>query len=186
MLSPGNSPWGNSPRSPPALPGSAVELLPGSAPDWPLLADELPWLPEELLEGALELLDGELLEELEGLLDELLLGGLPLLLGGVEALGLGGEGVCGVVGLLALGQPLSNRQAQASVPNLEISPPYALFNVKCPDKFVCPCWLATLKTGPKLCLPQLTHQSVGLAVADVVVIHALQVYHSPAIADPEF
>jgi hypothetical protein len=86
--------------------------------DWlPALDDwlpALPWLPWELLDGLLleELLDGLLLEEL--LLDELLLELLleELLLEG--ALVLGVEGVWGVVGLLALGQPVRSRQAQTT------------------------------------------------------------------------
>ena len=87
-----------------------------SAPAWPWLPDCSPELldcsPElldcspELLEEELEL---ELLEEELELLDELLLGGLLLVDGGVE---LGVDGGWGVVGLLALGQPLNNRQAQ--------------------------------------------------------------------------
>ena len=88
----------------------------------PLLEDwlpALPWLPappwEELLDGLLleELLDELLLEEL--LLDELLLELLldELLLEG--ALVLGVEGVWGVVGLLALGQPVRSRQAQTAI-----------------------------------------------------------------------
>lgn len=80
-----------------------------------------PWLPEELLEGELLLeLDEELLLELLELLEELL--DDELLLeedDGGELLGVeGGEGVCGVVGLLALGHPASNRQAQASPASL--------------------------------------------------------------------
>jgi len=92
-----------------------------SAPAWPGLPDCSPELPDcspELLDCSPELLEEELelelLEEELELLDELLLGGLllgGLLLvdGGVE---LGVDGGWGVVGLLALGQPLNNRQAQ--------------------------------------------------------------------------
>lgn len=85
------------------------------------LADSL-WLLEELLDDEL------LLELLLLAVDELLLGGLPLLLGGGAGGGVGGgvelgvEGVCGVVGLLALGQPLSSRQAQASPASLRSNP----------------------------------------------------------------
>ena len=90
-----------------------------SAPAWPGLPDCSPELPDcspELLDCSPELLDCspelleeelelELLEEELELLDELLL----LVDGGVE---LGVDGGWGVVGLLALGQPLNNRQAQ--------------------------------------------------------------------------
>ena len=94
----------------------------------PLLEDwlpALPWLPappwEELLDGLLleELLYDMLLEELllaelllELLLDELLLEG---------ALVLGVEGVWGVVGLLALGQPVRSRQAQTAISGAALS-----------------------------------------------------------------
>lgn len=66
------------------------------------------WLAEaELSAGWLGEL--ELLELLEELLD-----GLPLLLGGgVGGVELGVEGVWGVVGVLALGQPASSRQVPA-------------------------------------------------------------------------
>ena len=92
-------PAGGAPPADEALPDSCSLLE-----DWLellLLGGEL--LDELLLELSLELLDG--LEGLGGLLEGE--GGLEL---GVE----GGEGVCGVVGLLALGQPTNNRQAQAS------------------------------------------------------------------------
>ena len=107
-LAPGASPWGNSPTS--ALPSP---WPPGGvgAPPADSLADSDPavsslpggW-PAELL--------GELLDELsDELLDELL-DGLPLLLGG-GGVELGVEGVWGVVGVLALGQPPSTRQTLA-------------------------------------------------------------------------
>jgi hypothetical protein len=113
-LSPGNSPWGNCPRSPSLEPDSPGEPLEDWLPDSPWLLEGLPDDSLALLEE--ELLLEELLDELlEELLEELLLGGGGLLL-------LGGGGVvgggCGVVGLLALGQPLSSRQAQATPPSL--------------------------------------------------------------------
>ena len=84
----------------------------------------LPWL-DALLWEALDGLELELLLELglelELLLElllELELGlELELLEGGVEALGVGGEGVVGFVGVLALGQPLSKKTA-AMIPTI--------------------------------------------------------------------
>ena len=128
-LAPGASPWGNSPTSAlPCLPwsplwpgGDCAPALADSAPDSPpalaggvldALSAEV-WLAEAELSagwpGELELLE-ELLEEL---LDELLDGLLLLLGGGVGGVELGVEGVWGVVGVLALGQPASSRQVPA-------------------------------------------------------------------------
>lgn len=81
----------------------------------PLLLAVLPEAPEEpwlLLGAGLELpwepaLLEELLEELEELLEELLDDGLGMLGEGRDALG--GVGICGCVGVLALGQPTSSR-----------------------------------------------------------------------------
>lgn len=94
------------------LPGVPLEgLLDGELPDW--LLDELEALGEELLELLDELLELlELLEELLELLDEL----LEELLDGLEGLGMdaegdGGVGGWGMVGLLALGQPVSTRHS---------------------------------------------------------------------------
>jgi hypothetical protein len=99
-LCPGNSPLGNSPAS--ACP-EASEDPDGGEGGEPALGEEA--LPELGLLLELELL--ELLLELLELLLEL----LELGLGGGE---LGGVGGCGVVGLLALGQPLRTRQAITS------------------------------------------------------------------------
>ncbi len=63
-----------------------------------LLGDELSLEGGEEDCGALEGVEGEL-------------GGVEGVLGGVEGVLGGGVGGCGVVGLLALGQPLSSRQA---------------------------------------------------------------------------
>lgn len=185
----GNSPWGNSPRSPPlgaadgsalfcALDSPALGGLPPASPWLPgLLEDEL--LAEELLEDELLL---ELLEELLlELLDELLLEGL---LGG--GVGLGGVGVCGVVGLLALGHPLSNKQTQASPASVRSGRWVVLFDVISPDKFFSLYWFTAIETRPERGFAQFSHQAAGSRVNSLVFIQTLQVDHAPSIADPEF
>jgi hypothetical protein len=151
-----------------------------------------PWLLAELLEDSLALLLEELLDDslelLEDLLDELLLGGGGLLLGGVlegAALGVGG-GVCGVVGLLALGQPLSSRQAQASPPSLRSNPCIVLFDDIGPDKFFRLYWFARLKTWAESGFAQFAHQAIGFAIALGIFVQPLQVNHAPAVIHPEF
>jgi hypothetical protein len=115
------------------------------------------WSPAELLEEGLELLGGELLdeelleldEELLELDEELLELEEELLEEGEDGLEVGVEGVCGVVGLLALGQPLSSRQAQASPASCNAVRDVALINNVGFDNFFSLYWLARLKTGPE-------------------------------------
>lgn len=163
----------------PLLP-CALDSLPfaGELPDSPWLLD---WdsLPDWDWDWLLELLDEELLLELL----ELLLDGLLLLGGGVE---LGGVGVCGVVGVLALGHPLSSRQAQVSPPTLRSNLCIALVDIIGPDKFFRLYWLSRIKPRSKRCFTQLAHQAVGRSVTALAFIQALQVYHASAVTDSEF
>ena len=152
-----------------------------------LLDDSLALLLDDslalLLDDSLALLLAEELL-LDELLDELLLGGGGLLLGGGGVLGVAGG--CGRGGLLALGQPLSNRQVQTTPPSLRSRCWIVLFNVKCLDKFFRLCGLPCLKTWSELGFTQLAHQAVGLAVDGFIFIQALQVNHAPARAHIEF
>ena len=106
--------------------------------------------PAELLEEGLELLGGELLdEELLELDEELLELDEELLEEGEDGLEVGVEGVCGVVGLLALGQPLSSRQAQASPASCNAVRDVPLINNVGFDNVFSLYWLSRLKTGPE-------------------------------------
>jgi hypothetical protein len=132
----------------PWAPAASLEALPCS-----------PWLPGELPDGVLEALLWELW----------LLEGLPLLPGGggggVE---LGVDGVWGVVGVLALGQPPSNRQT-AAIPASWVSNRAVLwFDVICPDQFFGPHRLSCHETGAKFRIAQHPHQA-GRRVLDVFV-----------------
>lgn len=146
-----------------------------------------PWLPEELLEGELLLeLDDELLLELLELLEELLDDELLLEEDDDGELVLGVEGVWGVVGLLALGHPASNRQAQASPASLMAGRRSGLFNVVRSDNFLRPDRLTRLEAGPESGFAQFPYQPVGLALRRVVFVHTLKVHHPAFRAYPEF
>lgn len=169
----------------------------------------------ELCELLLEELGGPLLGELGGLL----LGELSELLGGLELglegelgldgeleLGVGGVGGCGVVGLLALGQPLSIRQAQAIPANRSSTVVCRLLPVAC---VICPNYilgghrLTIFETRSKAGFAQFPHKPVaaGLVVHFGPIVNrfrlclgafrlgyleALQVNNAPAITDTEF
>ena len=151
-------------------------------PDSPSLPDG--GLPDEALLGLL--LEELLLEEL--LLEELLLL-LEELLDDEEELELGvdgGVGVCGVVGLLALGQPLSKTQAAAMAASFARLFCCALFNAISPDHFFGIHRFAVLETGTEFRLAQFAHQAISLSGVDLVFINSLQVHHAPLVCHPEF
>ena len=126
----------------------------------PLLLDV-----EELSADSCELLLGGLSELLEGLLGgglEGLLGGLLLGLEGEEELG--GDGGCGVVGLLALGQPLRIRHRLAApaafsarLIDIVVLP---FRRVICPDYTFCRHRITIFEPRPESGAPQLAHKSV--------------------------
>ena len=142
--------------------------------DWPpaveLLEDELllELLEEELDDDELllELLEDELLE------DELLLGV---------------DGVCGVVGLLALGQPLRTRQAQAGRARRASQNLPVLFHIIGPDYSLRLHRFPRFEAGSEPCLAQLPHNAVGPGPVDVLVfVYPLQVHHPAALGNLEF
>ena len=104
--------------------------------------------------------------ELDGGADEGIVGG--------EALGVAGG--WGMVGLLALGQPLSNRQAEAATaaPSNRVN---SLVYVIGPDQFICPRRLARDETGPEMRIAQVPHQPNCRTIGLRVLIQALQVNH---------
>jgi hypothetical protein len=159
-----------SPLAPPVCSsGGPVASLVWPGGDW--LLDSLP-LAGELAEGWLGLLVLELPGEL-----------LELLVGGGVLLGVGG--VCGCVGLLALGQPDRSRQRQVKPPMLLRRCNAALLKVKCFDNLFCLYWLSRLETWPEGGLAQLPHQARGLSVLLLIVIHALQILHPPPLTHTE-
>ncbi len=105
--------------------------------------------------------------ELDGGADEGIVGG--------EALGVAGG--WGMVGLLALGQPLSNRQAEAATAAAPSNRVNSLVYVIGPDQFICPRRLARDETGPEMRIAQVPHQPNCRTIGLRVLIQALQVNH---------
>ena len=172
----------------PWVPACCGGLLPPAGdcawlPPWEeLLAWPSPVLPEEGLPV------DELLEDDELLLgEELLLELLEEGLLGDGALVLGVDGVWGVVGLLALGQPLSNRQAQADSASAAYHGVPVLVDFIGPDNFLRSHRLPLVETRPEACFAQLPHNAVGPCLVDVlVIVNPFQVHHPAALGNPEF
>lgn len=158
-----------------------MDGLPALAPELPdeLLLAEL--LPEELL------LDELLLDEL--LLDELLLDELLGELGdGREALG--GEGMLGVVGVLALGQPLSRAHSPAA-PRARASGflvPSVLPVVDVIGYHQSGCFHrhSIRDARPEGRLAQAAHDVIGLVVKGGIFIQPVQIHDLAAGAHSEF
>lgn len=168
--------------APPAEPCSpAGEEL----PDCPSLPEG--GLPDELLLEEDELLlDELLLEELLLLDEELLEDGLPEEEGGVELGVDGGVGVWGVVGLLALGQPLSNTQAPAMAASFARLLCCALLNAIRSDHFFRIHWLAGFQARAEFRPAQFAHQPVGSGSVDFVFINPFQIHNPSFFCHPEF
>ncbi len=115
--------------------------------------------------------------ELDGGADEGIVGG--------EALGVAGG--WGMVGLLALGQPLSNRQAQPDSASETYHGVPVLVDFIGPDNFLRNNRLASVETRPEPCFAQLPHDAVGPCLVDVlVVVNPFHVHHTAALGNPEF
>lgn len=164
MLPPG-APW--------LLPG-LDELLDGDSLDDELLEDEL--LDDELLDE--ELLEDELLEEDEELLDDELeeLDGL-----------LGVAGGCGVVGLLALGQPASNRHRPATEPARARRTHALLWLLDFigPHYHFCILWFSHGQPRPEACSAQRPHYPVSRTRIEFTFIDTSQVGYFTLFIDVE-
>lgn len=160
----------------------SLPLLPGAegegAPEGGVLDED------ELEEGEL-LLEDWLLEELDELLEELLLE--ELLDDGAE---LGVDGGCGMVGLLALGQPLRAPHAAPTRVSLISTPrrffPLPACRVICPTQCIGVHRLTAFEARPEPGLAQLPDQAVGLGFVFHAVVDPVDIDHPAAGADPEF
>lgn len=129
--------------------------------------------------------DPDLLEEEE--LDPLWEEGLPLLPdGGVGGVALGVEGDCGVVGLLALGQPASNAQAQTNSPRRERGRHRSTVDMVRSDNFFSFHGLTALEPGTELRPAQLLHETAGLCIEIGVGIQTHQIDDTALGIDREF
>ena len=151
-----------------------------------LLGDGLPelWLLDDSLLELWLLDDCELEDWL--LEDELLWEELLEL----ELEELGGCGIVGVVGLLALGQPVSATQAPTARPScisrMGVARLLPLCRVIGPNAYLCLHWLHTLEPRPEAGLAQLPHQAVGLRLVFQIVVEPGQVNDPAARRYHEF
>lgn len=130
--------------------------------------DDPDWLPEEGL-------------------DPVWAEGLPLLPeGGVGGVALGIEGGCGVVGLLALGQPARNAQAQTTSPRRERGRHRSTIDMVGFDNFFGFHGLSALEPGAELRPAQLLHEAVGLCIEIGVGIQTHQIDDTALGIDREF
>ena len=92
---------------------------------------------------------------------------------------LGGCGIVGVVGLLALGQPVSATQAPTARPScisrMGVASLLPLCRVIGPNAYLCLHWLQTFESRSEAGLAQLPHQAVGLRLVFQIVVEPGQV-----------
>lgn len=147
-------------------------------------------LSELLSELLLELLSDLLCDSLLELLDDGLDGGeLELGGGGLEELG--GVGSCGVVGLLALGQPLNNMQAQVMPAARPSWRPLTgrlglLGNFIGIGNILGAHGHLILESRAKRCDAQLAHQAIGFALKLLVLVQPFKLSDPALFSNSKF